>query len=95
MYKYKPVYSIVSILAVVAGFLISFWPLSVAGVLGAAAAGRYLTAVMLGLCMDILYGAPVGYFSWVPVPFTLLAACACGLQYLFAAYFLRRDSGLL
>ncbi len=55
------------------GFVFGFWPLSVAGIVLAALAGRWVTALLLGLLMDIAYGTPVGYLHVLFFPFALLA----------------------
>jgi hypothetical protein len=73
-----------------AGFLLPFWPLELAGVLLAALSGHWIFAVGLGLLLDLAYGAPVGRFEFLYLPFTLAALLGAlvyrvGLRYLFDA----------
>lgn len=63
----------ISFSAVAVGFLVGFWPLCVVGVLLAAVSGRWVTAVLLGLLLDIAFGIPTGVLHVVYLPFTALA----------------------
>ena len=81
----------ISFLLAAVGFLWPFWPLAAAGILLAALAGRPYVALALGLLLDIAYGAPLGHWHFLYVPFTLLAALAVCARY-FGARYLRRDS---
>ena len=69
------------------GFLLSFWPLSVAGILLAALMGRWVTAILLGLLKDIAYGTPVGVLHFLFFPFTLLALLGIVARQLKLRYF--------
>jgi hypothetical protein len=80
---------------VAAGFLLSYWPLCLMGLLVAAASGQYLAAVLIGLVLDVLYGAPVGQWHFLHVPFTLIAFVLCAAHYFLSAYFRTGDSGRL
>lgn len=62
--------------AVAAGFLIGFWPVSVAGVLLAAVLGRWVSALILGLLLDVVYGVPQGFLHIIYFPVTLFALLA-------------------
>lgn len=73
-----------------AGFLLPFWPLSVAGILLAALAGRWIFAVCVGLLLDVAWGMPTGVLHYLLLPFTFLALLAALGRYLFAGYFLDR-----
>ena len=95
MYRYKPIYNVVSFALLAAGFLFSFWPVSLLGLVLAAVSGQYPAAVLIGLVMDTAYGAPVGRLHLVYVPFTLLSLAACALRFYVPAYFRRGDSGTL
>lgn len=55
------------------GFLLPFWPLSVAGILLAAGLRFRLLAVGLGLLLDIAWGQPTAQFGFLYFPFVLLA----------------------
>lgn len=67
------------------GLLLPLWPLSVLAVLLAAFVGRPVTAILLGLLLDLLWGPPPGAWHALQFPLTLAAALAAG-----AALFLRR-----
>ncbi|MEK7613229.1 MAG: hypothetical protein AAB449_03755 [Patescibacteria group bacterium] len=71
-----------------AGFLLPFWPLSVAGILIAALSGRWIFAIAVGLLFDVAYGAPLGNSQFLYFPFTIVALCGVlarhfGVRYLF------------
>jgi hypothetical protein len=95
MYRSKLIYSVAAIILFAAGFLFSFWPLCLLGLLLAAFTGQYVTAVLIGLLLDALYGAPVGRLHMVPVPFTLLAFITSALYYYLSAYFREGNTGTL
>lgn len=65
-----------SIFLVVLGFFIPLWQLQCVGIILAGVSGRYILALLLGLLVDIAYGAPLGLFHAVSFPFTLLAFCS-------------------
>ena len=77
----------VSFILVALGFLLPFWPLSLLGILLAAASGRYIAAVLMGLLLDVAFGAPVGHWGFLYVPFTLFAAAMSLLRYFLSSYF--------
>jgi hypothetical protein len=85
----------VSFILAVAGFLLPFWPLSLLGVLLAAATGRYIASIVLGLLLDVVYGAPVGHWHVVYVPFTLAAFIASIAHWYLGAYFRDGESDTL
>ena len=69
-----------------AGFLLPFWPLSVLGIALAAFTGRWMLAIVLGLLLDIAYGAPVGRWQMLYIPFTLAALVCTFLRYIASRY---------
>ncbi|HEY5383168.1 MAG TPA: hypothetical protein VIJ88_01270 [Candidatus Paceibacterota bacterium] len=73
------------------GFLLPSWPLSLVGIVLAALSGRWLFAIMLGLLLDIAYGAPVGRWHFLYFPFTLAALVSAGAHYYLIKY-LRQTS---
>jgi len=85
-------YGLIGSLLLIAGFVFSFWPLGLLGLLLAAAVGQYGFAIVIGLLMDIGYGAPIGQWHFLYVPFTLLSFILCVLHYLLSAYF--REGGI-
>ena len=95
MYKYRHICNVLSFAALAAGFVLSFWPLSLFGLLLAAAVGQYASAIIIGLLMDITYGAPVGRLHALYVPFTLLAFGISALRYYLQSYFRAGDRGIL
>jgi drug/metabolite transporter superfamily protein YnfA len=72
-----------------AGFLLPFWPLSVLGIALAAFTGRWMLAIALGLLLDIAYGAPVGQWHLLYIPFTL-TALACIFGHYIASRYMRK-----
>lgn len=70
------------------GFLVPFWPLSVAGILIAALSGRYIFALMVALLLDLASGVPTGFLHYLYAPFTILAALAGALRLFGGAYVL-------
>lgn len=73
MLRSKKIHIIAASFALVALGFLFFWPLSIVGILLAALAGRWVTALLLGLLIDIAYGTPVGRLHFLLFPFTLLA----------------------
>ncbi len=70
------------------GFLLSWWPLAIAGVIIAALLGSYIFALFVGLLLDLAYGAPLGLMHYLFFPCTLTAALSIaarvvGMRYLF------------
>ncbi len=66
------VYAIAFLLAA-AGFLLPLWPLCVVGILLAALSGRWLFGTIVGLLVDVAWGAPTGALHYLFFPFTLIA----------------------
>jgi hypothetical protein len=95
MYRYRLIYSFISLAALVLGLFFAFWPLALFGLLLAAATGQYAVAVLIGLCMDVLYGAPVGPLHFISVPFTIVALLLSVPRYYLSAYFREGDTGRL
>ncbi|HVV15408.1 MAG TPA: hypothetical protein VHD55_03355 [Candidatus Paceibacterota bacterium] len=58
------------------GFLASFWPLEVLGMLLAGVAGHPVYAIGLGILLDLAYGAPTGHLHMLLFPMTALAILA-------------------
>jgi hypothetical protein len=73
------------------GFLLPFWPLSALCVLMLALGGRWFVALLLGLVLDLAWGAPVGLLHALMFPFTLLAAVSALVRLAAADYFIDRD----
>lgn len=65
---------------VAAGFLFGFWPLCLIGVMLAAALGRSVSALLLGLLLDVAYGVPAGFLHVVYFPITLFAVASVLVQ---------------
>lgn len=72
------------------GFLLPFWPLSVAGIVLAALWGRWFSALLIGLLLDLAWGAPVGLAQFLYFPFTLIAVVAALARLWVARYLLDR-----
>ena len=72
-----------------AGFLLPFWPLSALGIALAAFTGRPILAIALGLLLDIAYGAPVGRWYVLYIPFTL-TALVCVVGHSIASRYMRK-----
>ncbi len=83
------IYAVSFALAAV-GFLIPLWPLSVLGVLLATLSGRFVAGLLIGLLLDIAWGAPAAPFGFLYFPFTLAALAVAALRYWGAAYFFDR-----
>jgi hypothetical protein len=84
-----------SFLIAAAGFLLPFWPLTVAGIALCALSGRSLFAIAIGLLLDAGYGAPVGPYHALYVPFTLCALLFISLRMFGARYMLGRSGETL
>ncbi|MEK7109580.1 MAG: hypothetical protein AAB919_04110 [Patescibacteria group bacterium] len=72
------------------GFLLPFWPLSVVGILLAAGWGRWFAALLIGLLLDLAWGAPLGLTHFLYFPFTLSAVVAALIRLWIARYLLDR-----
>jgi len=76
----------VPLVCVVAGFVFSWWPLAVLGVIIAALYGKWSLALTLGLLLDLLYGAPLGMTHWLLFPFTLLVLMSLAVRAFLVSY---------
>jgi len=56
------------------------------GILLAALSGRWLTAVLIGVLLDVAWGAPVGRLHFLYVPFTILAVALSLCRAVIAGY---------
>jgi len=81
-----------SFLVAAAGFLLPFWPLTVVGIALCAFSGRWPYAIAIGLLLDVGYGAPVGPYHALYVPFTLCALVCTAVRLLGARYMLGRSN---
>lgn len=84
-----------SFLIAAAGFLLPFWPLTVVGIALCALSGRAVFAVAIGLLLDMGYGAPVGPYHALYVPFTLCALIFIALRVFGGRYMYRRGGETL
>lgn len=82
-------YAVIFLLAA-AGLLLPWWPLSVLGVAWAALSGRWIFAVLIGLLLDIAWGAPTGLYRYLFFPFTIVALLGYVCHYWGGRYFLDR-----
>lgn len=89
MFKGKKTYTLLAIAFVCAagGFMISFWPLQIAGIVLAGLAGHWLFAIVLGLLLDLAYGAPTGQLHALLFPCTALALAVVLLRRFGKRYF--------
>ncbi len=83
---------IASFLLVSGGFIISFWPVCVLGVLFAAFGGVPVGAVAFGLLLDLAYGAPSGLTHYLFFPFTLVALVAIVGRWVAMRFMLQRGA---
>ena len=68
-------FSVAAALLVLAGFLVPWWPLSVAGVCLLAAFGPAPAALFVALVLDLIYGVPTGFLHVLIFPTVVLALC--------------------
>ncbi len=73
------------------GFLLPLWPLSLFGIAIAALSGRWISAVVIGLLLDIAYGAPIGRLHFLYFPFTIFALLVALVRYYVESY-IRKSS---
>jgi hypothetical protein len=83
--------TVLSVMLVIAGFLVPLWELQVIGILLAGLSGRLIVAIGLGLLVDIAYGTPTGIFHFLYFPFTLLALLSYGLSRLGKSFLLDKS----
>ncbi len=76
---------------VAASFLFSWWPLAAIGIIFAVIVGRWPLAIILGLMLDIIYGAPLGMMHILVFPFTIFAILGALVRTFLASY-LRKGS---
>lgn len=81
----------VSFLLASAGFLLPLWPLSVLGVLLCALSGRFAFGLLMGLLLDLAWGAPTGTAQYLFFPFVALALVGVLARYFGSRYFLDRN----
>jgi hypothetical protein len=79
--------SILALLLITASFFVSIWPLAVAGLVLLLLLRFFILALLLGLCLDLIYGAPSGLPSVLALPFTFLTIAGAS-GYLFLERFL-------
>ena len=84
------IYAVTFLLAS-AGFLYPFWPLSVAGVLLASLSGRFMFGILIGLILDLAWGAPTGTLHYLFFPFTIVALLGLIARYSGSYYFLDKN----
>ncbi len=83
----------VSFVLASAGFLLPYgWPLSVIGVLLSALSGRWLFAILIGLLLDVAWGAPTGTARVLFFPFAAAALAGVAARELAARYFFNRGA---
>ena len=74
-----------------AALLFSFWPGVALGIALLVLYGHTALGVSAGLFFDVLYGAPVGLFSFLHFPFLLFAVVCVGLRILSVRFILSRE----
>jgi hypothetical protein len=84
------IYAVTFLLAA-AGFLMPLWPLSVLVTMLAALSGRWIFAVMMGLMLDLAWGAPTGTLQYLFFPFTIVALLCVVARSWGGYYFLDRN----
>ncbi len=84
------IYAVTFLLAAT-GFLMPWWPFSVLGVVIAALSGRWIFAVILGLLLDLAWGAPTGSLGYFFFPFTAAALACVVARYWGSYYFLDKN----
>ena len=70
----------VSCAMVAAGFLLGMWPLSIIGIVLAVLWGRWVSAILFGIVLDVAYGVPPGLLHVLYFPitvFTLVGVLLC------------------
>jgi hypothetical protein len=72
------------------GFVLPFWPLSALGLILLSLWGRWLVALLLGLLIDVAWGAPVGALHFIYFPFAALALVVALARLYGARYFIDR-----
>ncbi len=71
---------------VAVGFLLPLWPLALVGVAIAALSGQWIFTLMLGLLLDVAFGAPVGKLHVLYFPFALFALAGIVVRYMSSSY---------
>jgi hypothetical protein len=73
------------------GFLLPLWPLCVLGVALLSLWGRWFVALVVGLLLDLAWGAPVGLAHFLYFPFTATAVVAALARFVGSRYLINRD----
>jgi hypothetical protein len=60
----------------VLGGVVGFWPIQILALLVLAFGKAPISALGLGIFLDIVYGAPLGLFHYVYFPFTIASGIA-------------------
>jgi hypothetical protein len=86
--RYKRFVVLLASMLCVAAFVFEFWPLAVLGIITAGFGGASFVALILGIVIDLMYGSPGGWFSYLLFPFTIVACITiggrvAGTKYLF------------
>ena len=84
----RPVSALLVVVLALGGFFIPWWPLGVIAIILAALRGLGAFALIVGMIMDLSFGAPLGALHYLYFPFTLLAGLAVaahliGIQFIF------------
>ncbi len=77
---------VVAILCVALGFLLSFWQLSLLGILCMILVRQWVLAILIGIFLDVLFGVPTGQLRVLSFPFTILAVAGIGIQIFINRY---------
>lgn len=78
-----------------AGFLLPLWQLSLLGIALAVLSGQWIFAIIIGLLLDVAYGAPVGRWHVLYFPFTIFALVGALLRYYFSSYMRKSTTNTL
>lgn len=74
------------------GFLLELWPVALVGVVAMACIGRGWYAIPAGFLLDLAYGEPVGWLSYLFFPFTIVALIVVVVRFWMGRYFLDKTS---
>ena len=73
-----------------AGLFLPLWPLVVLGILIASLSGHWFFGAIMGILVDLAWGAPAGVLHYLYFPFTLEALMGGVAHTLLSGYFLDR-----
>lgn len=73
-------------------FLLELWPIALVGVIAMGFVGRGFLAPLLGVLLDLAYGAPLGTAAYLFFPFALTGLLVVILRYSTRHYFIDRAS---